>query len=358
MKIVRYRYVILFAALFCLALSILFFPSAEKRLASTISDLSLPQTEKCPEGDEAWEMTGAVDLENFHFENTRYIKILPGGTYKVEVRRIPENANESLIWTVDDPEIAEISDDGVITAHMTGDTRIVARTFDRKIRRSAIVEVTKLPDTILDVPYISQLYLYPNGCESVSAVMAANYAGIDISVDDFIEKYLDMKPVPEVGPDGETWGYSPWDYFLGDPRDYTGLCCYAPCIMKALDKFVDDSEYEVKELRGVPLDDLCRDYIMQGTPVILWGTMYMDYPYTPGWEWNVTGGAAGETFRWVSPMHCLLMIGFDSDNYYFNDPTAGKMVAYRKGDVETAYEGLYMQAIVIRPIRPGSEVKK
>ncbi len=46
-------------------------------------------------------------------------------------------------------------------------------------------------------------------------------------------------------------------------------------------------------------------------------------------------------------MHCLLMIGFDANNYYFNDPTAGKMVAYRKADVEEAYAGMFSQAVVI-----------
>ena len=358
MKIVKYRYAVLIVSLLALALFAVLSVSGERRLSSTVSELSLPDSEECPAECEGVGVTGAVALENFHFSNTRYIKLLPGGTYKVEIERIPEYANENLIWTCDDPEVAEVSEDGTITAKKTGDTRLVATTFDRKVRRAAVVEVTALPDTILDVPYISQLFFYPNGCESVSTVMALNYAGIDITVDEFIEKYLDMKPAPTVGKDGKMWGYSPWDYFLGDPRDYTGLCCYAPCIMKALDKFVDADKYDVTELRGENLDVLCRDYIMQGTPVVIWGTMYMNDPYSPGWKWNVTGSRTGEVFEWVSPMHCLLMIGFDSDNYYFNDPTAGKMVAYRKADVEQAYAALHSQAIVIRPKLSGFEAKK
>ncbi len=347
-KLVRYRYAILIVALFLFAAVSVFTASGERFLDSTVSELDEPETEECPAGSEGFSMSGLVDLENFHFSNTRYIKLLPGGTYKVDIERIPENANERLVWKSENTDVAVISGDGTITAVMPGDTRITASTFDRKVRRAAVVEVENLPDTILDVPYISQLFYYPNGCESVSTVMALNYAGIDITVDEFIEKYLDMKPVPTYGKDGVLRGYSPWDYFLGDPRDYTGLCCYSPCIMNALDKFVDGSKYETIELRGEPLDKLCRDYIMQGVPVVLWGTMYMDPPYSPGWSWNVTGGDEGEVFEWVAPMHCLLMIGFDSNNYYFNDPTAGKMVAYRKADVEAAYDGLYQQAVVIR----------
>ncbi len=43
----------------------------------------------------------------------------------------------------------------------------------------------------IDVPYIDQSKLYPTGCESVSTVMLLRFLGIDITVDEFIEKYLE-----------------------------------------------------------------------------------------------------------------------------------------------------------------------
>ncbi|MBR4881283.1 MAG: C39 family peptidase, partial [Clostridia bacterium] len=56
----------------------------------------------------------------------------------------------------------------------------------------------------IDVTYINQLDDYPNGCEAVSTVMALSYLGIDISVDDFIDRYLDMgdtpRPSKNTGP--------------------------------------------------------------------------------------------------------------------------------------------------------------
>ena len=45
----------------------------------------------------------------------------------------------------------------------------------------------------IDVPYIDQSKLYPTGCESVSTVMLLRFLGIDITVDEFIEKYLEKK---------------------------------------------------------------------------------------------------------------------------------------------------------------------
>ena len=46
---------------------------------------------------------------------------------------------------------------------------------------------------ILTVPYIDQSVRYPTGCESVSAVMMLRYLGYDISVDTFINEFLDKR---------------------------------------------------------------------------------------------------------------------------------------------------------------------
>ena len=43
----------------------------------------------------------------------------------------------------------------------------------------------------IQVPYIDQSVKYPTGCESVSAVMLLQYLGYEISVDEFISKYLE-----------------------------------------------------------------------------------------------------------------------------------------------------------------------
>ena len=43
----------------------------------------------------------------------------------------------------------------------------------------------------------------PNGCESVSAVMALQYIGIPITPEEFVSNYLDMGNAPSggIGPD-------------------------------------------------------------------------------------------------------------------------------------------------------------
>lgn len=52
------------------------------------------------------------------------------------------------------------------------------------------------PSTLLDAPFIDQRDKYPTGCESVTAVMALQYAGVEVSVEEFIDGYLPQGNTP------------------------------------------------------------------------------------------------------------------------------------------------------------------
>ena len=69
--------------------------------------------------------------------------------------------------------------------------------------------------TKLDVPYMSQKGKYPTGCESVSTVMLLRFLGFDISVDKFIQNYLDCRNFETR--DGRLFGPDPKKYFCGSP---------------------------------------------------------------------------------------------------------------------------------------------
>ena len=292
---------------------------------------------------------GAVPIEGIGFTNSSFIRLACGGTYNVEFELKPENANETTLWMNSNPRCIRLSEDGTITALSVGESMISLSPSSEKFRKNALVMVLEPPPSILNVPYIYQCIDYPNGCESCSTVMALNYLGIDITTDEFIDNYLDMCEVPHVDENGVYAGYSQWTHFAGDPRDSSGLCCYAPVIVNALNKFIDTSKYKIDEMYDVPIEDLCAKYITNGIPVVFWATMYMQAPFDMGWSWTVPD--TGEIFTWVAPMHCMLLVGFDDDFYYFNDPVAGKQVAYTKEATETAYEGLFRQAVAISPIK-------
>lgn len=199
---------------------------------------------------------------------------------------------------------------------------------------------------VIDAPFIDQREKYPTGCESVAAVMALDYAGIGIGVEEFIDGYLPRGDEPQPDGSGGYFTCDPKEAFMGDPYTEDGWGCYAPVIRKAVERVLAErgAALRVEDLSGKSVGELVEGYIDVGVPVILWGTMYMEQPRV-GAAMTVYG--TGERFDWITPEHCLLLVGADGESYYFNDPLAGKAVAYGKDAVEEAYRGQGSQALAI-----------
>lgn len=90
-----------------------------------------------------------------------------------------------------------------------------------------------------DVPFIYQTPDYPNGCEAVSAVMLLQDYGIDITTDEFIDKY--MKKGSIFSQDGDRFGPNPKTTYAGDPTSLMGgFGIFAPGIQLAMEKVLAD----------------------------------------------------------------------------------------------------------------------
>jgi uncharacterized protein YvpB len=199
----------------------------------------------------------------------------------------------------------------------------------------------------ISVPSLTQ-DSYPTGCESTSTVMALNYYGIDMTIGEFIDNYLDMESI--VYKNGEMWACDPNVSFVGNPRSSSGFGCYAPVIVKAIDSVLDDNSLDsslgAKNLTGLSLRRICNEYVSNGIPVIVWATQNMQ-PSEEGKTWNVLG--TDDTFTWKSKEHCLLLVGYDKDYYYFNDPQhySDTYTKYDRYTVESRYRELGSQAVAI-----------
>ena len=187
---------------------------------------------------------------------------------------------------------------------------------------------------IQDVPFISQMPKYPTGCESVSTVMALQHAGVKMTVENFIDNYLDK---------GSNKSFDPNVNFGGNPYSTSGYGCYSPVIMKALNKILANSLLYAKEEKGKSIEYLCTEYINRDIPVIFWATQHMAPP-RKGTRIPYNGGY----IQWISPMHCLLLVGYDDTHYIFHDPQEHALTYYSKESVEAAYAGLFKQAVVIK----------
>ncbi|MCI8631864.1 MAG: hypothetical protein HFE64_00035 [Lachnospiraceae bacterium] len=195
--------------------------------------------------------------------------------------------------------------------------------------------------TIQNVPFISQLIKYPTGCESVSAVMALQYLGLAITPEQFMDELLPRGAAPVLGEDGLYHGCDPWEAFPGSPYTNEGWGCFAPVILKAVEKL---EGYQASAYYGLSIEELCRRFIDQDVPVVFWGTIDMKEPYHLR-DWYTE---TGKKIEWINPMHCLLLIGYDEEGYIFNDPTGGEQAYYKKESVERAYQAQKSQAVVIQ----------
>ncbi len=228
---------------------------------------------------------------------------------------------------------------------------------------------------LIKVPYIDQTKEWPTGCESVSAVMLLQYLGIDISVERFVEKYL--VKIPLLEKNGKIYGGDPRKVFVGDPADDQSMGCYAPVIQMALENVFreermygivgqeeferhgmeqlarikqEKTEYptfwEALDLTEVPVEALLREYIDNDIPVIFWASIDLEETYE-GPEWILVD--TGEVFTWRSNEHCMLLVGYDETNYYFNDPWHDHgTIGYERKLVEQRHTEQYQMAVSVR----------
>ena len=174
---------------------------------------------------------------------------------------------------------------------------------------------------IVSAPYIDQTERWVNGCESISSVMLLQAMGIAIDPDTFIER--DLPHAPYWDYDGKLYGPDPYEVYPGDPHDHTGYGCYAPCIVKALQSALDHEgaadAFEVVDETGKPEE---QDH------------------------WLL---ADGTDFAWKCHEHCLLLVGYDDEHYWFNDPWHNHGVcAQPKALVEDCHAAQGMFAVTLK----------
>jgi uncharacterized protein YvpB len=143
-------------------------------------------------------------------------------------------------------------------------------------------------------------------------------------------------------PDGAV-GKSPKEYFIGNSDSADALGCYAPVVAATMNTFLVEKGWRrAADLTGTDFSKLLSN-IDHGDPVIIWATRGMKPSY-PGRIWKMPG--TKETFTWIEPEHCFLLVGYDGDGYYFCDPDLPDgIIRYERKLVEERYNELGSQAI-------------
>mgnify|MGYP002516791767 CR=1 FL=1 len=196
-------------------------------------------------------------------------------------------------------------------------------------------EVTEKKVILKNFSPICQYPELPTGCEMTSLTMVLNFYGVSADKCDISDNYLEKGAVGTV------------DFrkaFVGDPRDESSYGCYAPVVANTANKYLQvvGAEYKATDITGTTLEKLF-SYIDNNTPVIIWATQYMREGHQ-----SVTWNIDGKDLTWITPEHCMVLVGY-SDNYVFiADPLFGEVKSYGKTTFNNRYQTLYSQAVIIQ----------
>lgn len=237
---------------------------------------------------------------------------------------------------------------GVVKGVATGKATVTCTLNNGK---KAICNVYIMPQSkkISNVPLIGQSKL-PTGCETCSATMLLKHYGYNISETTFADKYLVKKPFGYSN--GSYTGPDPNCAFVGTPYSSNSYGAYAPIMVKCMNKYLSDKSYKAVEISGKSLEYLSGKYVAQGQPIMIWATINMLPSFkTTTWRVNYTDENAkyklGSYYTWIAREHCLVMTGYDNYYYYFNDPWTNARTRYSKSLVNTRYNELGKQAVVM-----------
>ena len=189
------------------------------------------------------------------------------------------------------------------------------------------------------------------GCETYACVMLLQTLGFDIDELTFADKYVECHYVTDDGA-GNVFGPDMHSGFAGTP--YHGYGVYAPAMAKFMNHYLSDqkSSMTATAYEDIPLDALCEQYVARDVPVAIWATTDMQEPelyctWIVDYVDENAKAKKGDTVSWSEHEHCLMLMGYDQEYYYFGDSTRGNISQFEKSLVQKRYEQMGSQCIIV-----------
>lgn len=183
---------------------------------------------------------------------------------------------------------------------------------DITINRNKAVDISNNGKALIDAPIIGQMPQLYNGCEVTSLAMLLQYAGINVDKMTLAKQV--KKDITSIAF-GENrsivqWG-DPEEGFVGDITGRKiGYGVYTKPIVSLMEQYLSG---RVRDLTGDTRETL-EKYINIERPVIVWVTVDFGSPKFITWMKN------GMKIKASFDEHAVLLVGYDEDNYYINNP--------------------------------------
>lgn len=195
-----------------------------------------------------------------------------------------------------------------------------------------------------NVPLILQNPELPTGCEITSMTMIMNFYGYEYTKEEMNNKFLN-KSNDFFYKDGQLYGPNPNKFFLGDPsvtRGY-GLQCFSDVWVDTLNKAFKENKSAryAYSLDGKALKEL--EVFLDGGPILISASITMNLATPQNLFKDFETGEEVTTYR---NFHCVVLTGYDEENYYINDPL-GTFSKVEKSRLQKAYESTGSQNTIV-----------
>lgn len=178
-------------------------------------------------------------------------------------------------------------------------------------------QLASVDNVMLDVPIISQNPELKFGCEVTSLAMLLRHAGIPADKMKLANELpKDKDPVAKTkNGDITHWG-NPDHGFVGDITGRNkGYAVYVKPLEALMKQYLPD---RTVNLTGSTFDEVITK-LREGKPVVVWTTG--DYKLPDRWEsWK----HGQEEIRTPLDLHAVVLVGFNADHVFVNDPLSGK----------------------------------
>jgi len=203
----------------------------------------------------------------------------------------------------------------------------------------SIASGTKDDIVLLDVPIIKQNPELKYGCEVTSLAMLLQYSGVKTNKMKLANELpKDNDPMKKTASGDIThWG-NPDQGFVGDITGKSaGYAVYAGPLEKLMNQYLKNRTIN---LTRKSFDEVL-EQIKKGKPVILWTTG--DYKIPDRWEsWK----HGKEEINTPLDLHAVVLVGFDKEHLYINDPLTGKKaLKTKKASFLKSWKALGQQAL-------------
>lgn len=194
----------------------------------------------------------------------------------------------------------------------------------------------------LPVERIEQNPELPNGCEITSLTMLLNYLGFSV------DKLAMVEHLPRSE---KFYGSDPEVEYMGDPSKASGESCgfysFTGPIVQAAQSYLQsqgaENRYTVTDVSGIDAEGLAA-YLAAGDPVLVWATIdFKDVRLSTKWTWTT---ASGQEFTPYVDVHCLVLTGYEGNQFYLADPL-GTYDSIRQQKFMEIFEDMGSRAVVI-----------